>query len=63
MSDFLHKLVHSSQGQDVDSLGSDVTTATKVVDSISRPDSWDDDIDYEALRRDTRWVWGSSYSL
>lgn len=22
-----------------------------------------DDVDYEALKRDTRWVWGSSYDL
>ena len=23
----------------------------------------EDDVDYEALKRDTRWVWGSSYDL
>ena len=23
----------------------------------------EDDIDYDALKRDTRWVWGSSYDL
>ena len=23
----------------------------------------EDDIDYEALKRDTPWVWGSSYDL
>lgn len=57
MADFLHNLLHSSQDPDAD------VSHSGVVDSAVSLVGRDDDVDYDALRRDTHWVWGSSYSL
>lgn len=33
------------------------------IEGVVVDDHDDDDVDYDALKRDTRWVWGSSYDL
>lgn len=57
MADFSHNLLHSSQDTTADAfLSGEVEAVGSLVGE-------DDDVDYDALRRDTHWVWGSSYSL
>lgn len=59
MSDFLHKFLHpDSVEEGVDSIHKDEGLEVVVDDHNN-----EDDVDYEALKRDTRWVWGSSYDL
>lgn len=57
MANFLYDLLHSSQDTDTDAF------LSGEVDVVGSLVGGDDDVDYDALRRDTHWVWGSSYSL
>lgn len=59
MSDFLHKFLHP------DSIEEGATSIHEDggLEVVADDHDNGDDIDYEALKRDTRWVWGSSYDL
>lgn len=57
MANFLYDLLHSSQDTATDAF------LSGEVDDVCSQVGEDDDVDYDALRRDTHWVWGSSHSL
>ena len=57
MADLSHNLLHSSQDTAEDAF------LSGEVEAVGSLVGGDDDVDYDALRRDTHWVWGSSYSL
>lgn len=57
MANFLYDFLHSSQDTAADAF------LSGEVDDVGSLVGEDDDVDYDALRRDTHWVWGSSYSL